>query len=569
MAPAMSSTANATHARDQNARAIVRIAIPKRRRAMHGHYVSPATQSIAIALTTQGGSPVGYNADLTAATNPNCVGHAPEPLVCTITIQAPPGTYTASFATYSGPLGTNNAPTGLELSEHQSVPLPITLGQPNVLNVTLDGIPTSIALVPDASSSITGTTAAGFTLTKCATTAQNVTIAGVDAKGYTIIGSGMSAATLSSDSPTKLAVAAPASPSPNEFALTPVGTLTPATIPKPHSVVHLSATVTPPAGAGSRLSASINVTFNADLCGLITEFPLGSSAYPAGITVGADGNMWFAENQGNKIGRITTNGSITEFSTHLTAGSEPYAIVAGPTNALWFTESGGNRIGKITTAGAISETAVPTSASAPFGIASGPDGNLWFTEGATNKIGRMTPAGSFKEYAVVSGTDGLRDITAGADGNLWFANYGITNGFGGAGAFGRITTSGTITEFSTDAIFGDSPFGVAPGPDGDVWFTEQLSNAIARVAPDGTAVETQIPTYPTPQNIAEGPDGNMWFTEACFLTPAHINSIGRVTPTGVVTEFALPANSAAASVVAGPDGFLWFTDTFDRIGRLQ
>src|SRR6266581_2989335 len=46
----------------------------------------------------------------------------------------------------------------------------------------------------------------------------------------------------------------------------------------------------------------------------ITEFPIPTaSSIPIGIAAGPDGNLWFTEGGGNKIGRITTAGAITEF----------------------------------------------------------------------------------------------------------------------------------------------------------------------------------------------------------------------------------------------------------------
>ena len=93
--------------------------------------------------------------------------------------------------------------------------------------------------------------------------------------------------------------------------------------------------------------------------GVVTgEFstPTGNSQ-PRGITAGPDGNLWFTEFQGtnvvNNIGRITTKGKITEFPlpTHCESplGCEPFGITAGPDGNLWFTESSGNKIGRITT----------------------------------------------------------------------------------------------------------------------------------------------------------------------------------------------------------------------------
>jgi streptogramin lyase len=68
----------------------------------------------------------------------------------------------------------------------------------------------------------------------------------------------------------------------------------------------------------------------------------------------------------------------------------PDQIAAGPDGALWFTEQNGDRIGRITTAGRLTETAVPTPGSFASGIAAGPDGGMWFTEQGTDKIGRVT-----------------------------------------------------------------------------------------------------------------------------------------------------------------------------------
>ena len=64
--------------------------------------------------------------------------------------------------------------------------------------------------------------------------------------------------------------------------------------------------------------------------------------------MGRDGDLWFAELNGNKIGRITPTGSITEFPIP-TAGSQPNGIAAGPPGAMWFSEGGGNKIGMIGT----------------------------------------------------------------------------------------------------------------------------------------------------------------------------------------------------------------------------
>jgi Protein of unknown function (DUF3089)/Divergent InlB B-repeat domain len=63
---------------------------------------------------------------------------------------------------------------------------------------------------------------------------------------------------------------------------------------------------------------------------------------------GPDGNLWFTESEGNRIGRISPlTGEVTEFSTGITPESFPNKIAAGPDGNLWFTEYFGNRIGRI------------------------------------------------------------------------------------------------------------------------------------------------------------------------------------------------------------------------------
>ena len=56
--------------------------------------------------------------------------------------------------------------------------------------------------------------------------------------------------------------------------------------------------------------------------------------------------MWFAESCANKIGRIDTDGTVTEFNG-LKPSSYPQGIVTGPDGAIWFTESGAGAIGVI------------------------------------------------------------------------------------------------------------------------------------------------------------------------------------------------------------------------------
>jgi len=79
----------------------------------------------------------------------------------------------------------------------------------------------------------------------------------------------------------------------------------------------------------------------------------------AGIVVGNDGNLWFPEQNANKIGHMATDGTGFGESAVLSYGKNPFRIAVGSDQNLWFTcqSVGVNNaaIGKITTAGVITE----------------------------------------------------------------------------------------------------------------------------------------------------------------------------------------------------------------------
>src|SRR5260221_7545584 len=110
------------------------------------------------------------------------------------------------------------------------------------------------------------------------------------------------------------------------------------------------------------------------LVATFSEFPIPTAGRsPNDITSGPDGNLWFTEGSpgpnGNKIGRMSPAGVVTEFDiTPHTPDSSPANITRGPDNALWFTEVFGNKIGRIATDGTITETAIPTPNTQPQGI---------------------------------------------------------------------------------------------------------------------------------------------------------------------------------------------------------
>jgi virginiamycin B lyase len=152
------------------------------------------------------------------------------------------------------------------------------------------------------------------------------------------------------------------------------------------------------------------------------------------LAAGPDGNIWFSEFKAGRIGRITPQGVVTEFALPR-PNSGPGDITAGADGAMWFVElSGnmdgrqpdGNRVGRITMLGQVTEYPIPSQSGSPINIAVGPDRNIWFTKGSL--IGRVTPDGVITEFPLPAGSGGATGITAGSDrqpptrltNRLWF-----------------------------------------------------------------------------------------------------------------------------------------------------
>ena len=176
--------------------------------------------------------------------------------------------------------------------------------------------------------------------------------------------------------------------------------------------------------------------------------------------------------------------------TGITPGSQAYKITAGPDGNLWFTEYNGTRIGKFDVTTKLATEFGPLQAPATS-IAAGPDGNVWFAErsGDGSSLGPRPDHAGGRHHRVHDDAGARlhrRPRPAGADGHVWF----VKDGFGGP-AVGRIDpATGAFTTFmgglnGAFTLFG----GMALGGDGNVWFTELLRRPDRPGPPAGTIAE--------------------------------------------------------------------------------
>jgi virginiamycin B lyase len=128
----------------------------------------------------------------------------------------------------------------------------------------------------------------------------------------------------------------------------------------------------------------------------------------------------------------------------------------------------------------------------------------------------------------------------------------LTAGVADASGAGQVTAP-SITIYTAPSIIG--PLGIAAGPDGALWFTQDTG--IGRITTTGKV--TLYGGAGSPVGITAGP---LWFTQQGA-------GIGRITTSGTVTNYTASGIGQPEGITVGPDGALWFTNrTGNSIGRI-
>jgi streptogramin lyase len=545
---------------------------PKRARGrqLRPYFVASSTQGVQIVVYAQGS---------TTPLATTTVGIAPgstlcQPVTggrsCTVAAEAPVGNDTFTITTYdAAPSG--GSFTGAKQLGFGTANKTVVKGHANSIGVTVGGVVAASAVVlswPNTQVINNDT--------------QTVTVSAKDADGNTLVSDGWFDA---NGNAVTMAISS-GNISPISLVIAP----TTATFAAPTATLTYTSSQASPAQIQNGLSTQISAApSNGTTVGsalltfvkpAITEYT-NTTNYLYGIAVGPDNALWYVENGANKIGRITTGGSISEFSTGMTSGAMAQSIASGPDGRLWFTESGLGKVASITTSGTIAEYLTPSgNTDSPYGIVAGPDGNMWFTEDASahSNIGKFLPSAldggfpnSILEYATPTANSNPAQIAVGPDNKLWFTESTVDK-------IASITTAGTGGIDYALVSNSIEQGGITAGSDGAMWFAEQNPgaadpNAGHRIGRITTSGSISLPvtfanTFASPAGIVTGPDGAIWFAEN------GNNAIGRISPTDpthTLVEFPVPTTGGNPySIVKGPDGALWFTECLSgKIGRLQ
>jgi streptogramin lyase len=239
--------------------------------------------------------------------------------------------------------------------------------------------------------------------------------------------------------------------------------------------------------------------------GTITEFSVGSGIGPYGITQGPDGRPWFGAITSGQIGTISATGQVKLIN----GARHPEQLVGDSRrNAVWFADSTGF-IGKVdVSTGTITAFVLPNHPLKPRPTAITLDAlhNVWFTDSTNDLAEEMGPDGHILKTRDLRGSQGWR-MTGGHDKMLWLVDYN-------ASVLLRVhPVDHSVTVFKPPTA-NTHPTDIAVGKCDCTWFTEGAAMQIARAYSPGSSEikEFRIPNSDT-YGIVEGPDRNMWVVD--------------------------------------------------------
>jgi virginiamycin B lyase len=295
------------------------------------------------------------------------------------------------------------------------------------------------------------------------------------------------------------------------------------------------------------------------------------------IVAGPDGALWFNEQNAFSVGRIATDGVITQYpiprAVYSHNGDGPTTIVSSGAS-LWTLANVGSTIDEVSTAGAATQLYARLGQSAT-NIAPDSAGGVWAASLAGAGGGPVSgglfrvdpPRGRVRNYrsARFSGQFQPLPMAPGPNDTSWFAD--------GGSAIKAITNSGKVRAVHIHGSGSKLVTSLAFDRKGNLWFTEYVwgggfdpstKGAIGEV-PAGTTTATlkRLPGNATPGSLVLGPDGGVWFTWA--------KGIGRIAPaTGATQLVRLGTAYHPSSIAFGPDHQLWFVDPVaNDIGSVQ
>jgi streptogramin lyase len=322
-----------------------------------------------------------------------------------------------------------------------------------------------------------------------------------------------------------------------------------------------SVTATNSGGSGSATSSATAI-----VGARAEEISVPEATY---VGTGKENSLWITRGK-NPIVEITASGETKEWP--LPEGVEAGLITLGGDGNMWFADHAGSpHIAALHPNGEV--TVLPICQTKYSGsLTWGPEGRVWTTCGSTFleentqlTVDAVNPSTGAQSYYGLP-ENGEGGSVATAAGSVWVAvsqfglnkkTYGGIYRFNGNGQIIYEHKSGPVGFLTSGNNFPTA------GPNGSVWFGGN-EGGLFEITAEGTFKDLE--RIEPSGGMTEGVDGNMWYTAKPLIGEKW--QIDRVTPTNEATVYELAEKVEATSIARGPLGDVWYVIKGGKVGRM-
>ncbi len=305
-------------------------------------------------------------------------------------------------------------------------------------------------------------------------------------------------------------------------------------------------------GTGANEAVTIRLPVAADLESLrvrMESHQLPAPAMPFHQVRDGD-NIWISDSSAARIWRFDTNQET--FEAYGFEGVRSLFLDVGPDGRVWFTDPSADLIGYLDP-GTGETTTIPVPRLEPADMENllrfiSAQDQIWVAAAAKDTILRYdTETGEFATFHTGLGSSPFA-LAPGPDGSVWFTADG-------GGFIGRISQTGNVDTFAPDGGMASPEYILFA--DGAAWVSEHAGEALVRFDPL-TGEFSRIPLEISgglPYGSAMDAYGNIWVAQ-------HIvDAVSVYSPaTGAQRTVDIPSEGAFAQFVVSGDGDVWLVE---------
>ncbi len=237
---------------------------------------------------------------------------------------------------------------------------------------------------------------------------------------------------------------------------------------------------------------------------------------PSGVAADANGNVYIADSDNNRVLKETLSaGSYSESTVPTSALSYPYGLVVDGAGSIYIADTFHQRILKETpSAGSYTESTIPTSTlNYPYVPGVDGAGNVYIADCGNNRVLKETlSAGAYTESTVPTSTLSCPSIAVDGAGDVYIVNYlAPVNS-----VLKETLSGGTYTESTISTSTMSYPFGIGVDGNGNVYVADTVNNRIVKeTAVSGSYTETTVPSSGLlfPAAVAADGSGNVYVAD--------------------------------------------------------